>query len=225
MIKLKDILKELEYGEKLFADPSYGTSSGRYQNLIKQMYDGETESDTEEENNLFLKLKDYVKQNIWYNDTTKELDDLLKLKAKFPRMLDPASEVEGNMVYRGTNLPPKKIMELIEGKKGEWGKQDDKIFNISDILYSRNKSGYISYTTKPKVAIQFAFSNFIDDKSWPVVVGVPYNEIADRALINPEFAIDLGGYGENEFLVKGNDIPMEELRVYKYDLFLDKFDR
>jgi hypothetical protein len=229
MIKLKDILKELEYGEKLFADPSYGTSSGRYQDLIKQMYDGETESDTEEEQMLFLKLKDYVRQNIWYNDTTKELDDLLKLKAKFPRMLDPASEVEGNMVYRGTNLPPKKIMELIEGKRGYDSQYLDtkngKIFNISGILYSRNKSGYISYTTKPKVAIQFAFSNFIDDKSWPVVVGVSYNEIADRALLHPDFAIDLGGYGENEFLVKGNDIPMEELRVYEYDLFLDKFDR
>jgi hypothetical protein len=225
MIKLKDILKELEYGEKLFADPSYGTSSGRYQNLIKQMYDGETEPDTDEENSLFLKLKDYIKQNKWYNDTTKELDDLLKLKAKFPRMLDPASEVEGNMVYRGTNLPPKKIMELIEGKKGEWGDRDDKIFNISSILYSRNKSGYISYTTKSYVAVQFAFSNFIDDKSWPVVVGVPYNEIADRALLHPDFAIDLGGYGEDEFLVKGNDMPMEELRVYEYDLFLDKFNR
>mgnify|MGYP003645711845 FL=1 len=225
MIRLKDILKELEYGEKLFADPSYSTSSGRYQNLVKQMYDGETELDTDEENSLFLKLKDYVKQNIWYNDTTKELDDLLKLKEKFPRMLDPASEVEGNMVYRGTNLPPKKIMELIEGKRGYDDIKNGKIFNISGILYSRNKSGYISYTTKSKVAVQFAFSNFINDKLWPVVVGVPYNEIADRALINPEFAIDLGGYGENEFLVKGNDIPMEELRVYEYDDFLDKFDR
>lgn len=225
MIKLKDILKELEYGEKLFADPAYTTSSGRYINLVKQMYDGETEPDTEEENSLFLKLKDYVRQNIWYNDTTEELDDLLKLKAKFPRMLDPASEVEGNMVYRGTNLPPKKIMELIEGKKGEWGNQDDKIFYIPHTLYSRNKSGYISYTTKSKVAIQFAFSNFTNDKFWPIVIGVPYNEIADRALINPEFAIDLGGYGEDEFLVKGNDIPMEELRVYEYDLFLDKFDK
>ena len=225
MIKLKDILKELEYGEKLFADPSYSTSSGRYQNLVKQMYDGETELDTDEENSLFLKLKDYIKQNIWYGDTTKELDDLLKLKAKFPRMLDPASTVEGNMVYRGTQLPPKKIMELIEGKKGEYGNRDDKVFYTPHTLYSRNKSGYISYTTKPKVAIQFAFSNFIDDKFWPVVVGVPYNEIADRALINPEFAIDLGGYGENEFLVKGNDIPMEELRVFEYDDFLDKFDR
>ncbi len=225
MIKLKDILKELEYGEKLFADPGYASSSGRYQNLVKQMYGGETEPDTDEENSLFLKLKDYVRQNVWYNDTTKELDDLLKLKAKFPRMLDPASEVEGNMVYRGTQLPPKKILELIEGKKGEWGNKDDKIFYISNTLYSRNKSGYISYTTKSKVATQFAFSNFTNDKFWPIVIGVPYNEIADRALLHPDFATDLGGYGENEFLVKGNDIPMEELRVFEYDLFLDKFDR
>lgn len=231
MIRLKDILKELDYGEKLFADPSYGTSSGRYRDLIKQMYDGETEPDTEEEKMLFLKLKDYVKSGKWYKDTTKDIDDLFKLKSKFPRMLDPEEDVLGIMVYRGMKLPPKKIMELIRGKRGVEG--DDwmeKIFDVSTTLYSRNKSGYLSYTTSSNIARGFAEIGFYSEgldssKGWPVVVGVLYPEIADRAILNPKFAVDLGGYGEREFLVKGNDIPVEELRVYEYDEFLDKFYR
>jgi hypothetical protein len=228
MIRLKDILKELDYGEKLFADPSYGTSSGRYQDLIKQMYDGETEPDTEEEKMLFLKLKDYVKSGKWYKDTTKDIDDLFKLKAKFPRMLDPEEYVLGIMVYRGMKLPPKKIMELIRGKRGEYGDYGEKIFDVSTTLYSRNKSGYLSYTTSSNIARGFAEIGFnserLDSKGWPVVVGVPYYEIADRAILNPKFAVDLGGYGEREFLVKGNDIPVEELRVYEYDEYFRNWD-
>ncbi len=41
MIKLKDILKELDYGDKLWADPTYteyGLNEDEYTTLIKKRY-------------------------------------------------------------------------------------------------------------------------------------------------------------------------------------------
>ena len=69
MIKFKDILKELDYGEKLWADPTYteyGPNEDGYKALIKKMYkdtspDGNyLEPDTYEEGELWHRIKSYI---------------------------------------------------------------------------------------------------------------------------------------------------------------------
>jgi hypothetical protein len=212
-------LNELDYGDKLFADPAYTSSSGAYRTLAQQMYGEEGEKDTEDEKWLWMRIKDYFKNNVKTLSKyhKEDLKTLLKLKKKFPEMLDPSLVIEPNdMVWRGQSGEVNQVVEWIENCEEivshEWADGWIILKGIKDNVKSRNDNGFISISNqfgKAKDFTDFAQS----ENRWPVLVGTPFKNVAKNAFINPKFAIVMSGYEEGETWILGNTIKATEIAI------------
>jgi hypothetical protein len=125
MIKLKDILKELEVGDELFTDvPGIGDigvrndgTAGyrakhfatRLKNLI-QKYNLSGEENTDEEEMMLRAIERYIHSPQYKKDLVKYLPFLLKMKSKFPYILDPFEGAKFQFLYRGMS-PDRDMVE------------------------------------------------------------------------------------------------------------------
>ena len=144
MIKLKDILKELEYGEKLFADPSYSTSSGRYQNLIKQMYDGETEPDTDEEKAMLeaqaqTAAEPDAMQLAAQAEMVKGQADMLEEKRKGIEMQLDSQNDQAQTKIDAYNAETKRIQAMASVKESESKTQNTNVDTLSKNIDNQAK--------------------------------------------------------------------------------------
>ena len=219
MIKLKDILKEFDFGDKLWADDAYGSSSGPYRNLIQRMYNGEYEKDTPEEMELWSAIKDYLKSADKNKVSTREgeIKELLSLKKRFPRMLDPATDISaGEAIFRGMTADLDKVVEYIgqATRIHDWGMDSRWIMlkGVQATVRSRSNQGFISATYKSNTARDFAQMNQRDNR-YPVIATSPYAKVAGRSIIAPSFATVLAGYDEGEFWILGNKIESQNLII------------
>jgi len=219
MIKLKNILKEFDFGDKLWADSSYGSSSGPYASLIQRMYNGEYEKDTPEEMELWSAIKDYLKSADKDGVSTREgeIKELLSLKKRFPQMLDPATDISaGEAIFRGMTADLDKVVEYIgqATRIHDWGMDSRWIMlkGVQATVRSRSDQGFISATYKSNTARDFAQMNQRDNR-YPVIATSPYAKVAGRSIIAPSFATVLAGYNEGEFWVLGNKIESQNLII------------
>lgn len=219
-IKLfEEHLNELDYGNKLFADPAYISSSGPYRTLAFQLYSDETEKDTEDERWLWTRIKDYFKNNVktiakYHKE---DLKTLLKLKKKFPQMLDPSLVIKPNdMVWRGQSADVNQVVEWIENceeiVRHEWKDDWITLKGIKDNVKSRNDNGFISISNEWRKAIDF--TDFAQNENrWPIGVGTPFKNVAKNAFINPKFALVMSGYEEGETWILGNTLKATEITI------------
>ena len=219
MIKLKDILKEFDFGDKLWADDAYGSSSGPYRNLIQRMYNGEYEKDTPEEMELWSAIKDYLKSADKDEVSTREgeIKELLSLKKRFPQMLDPATDISaGEAIFRGMTADLDKVVEYIgqATRIHDWGMDSRWIMlkGVQATVRSRSDQGFISATYKSNTARDFAQMNQRGNR-YPVIATSPYAKVAGRSIIAPSFATVLAGYDEGEFWILGNKIESQNLII------------
>lgn len=217
MIKLKNILKEFDFGDKLWADDAYGSSSGPYANLIQRMYNGEYEKDTPDEMGLWSAIKDYLKnaQKNAISTRESEIKELLSLKKRFPQMLDPATDISaGEAIFRGMTADLDKIVEYIgqATKIHNWGMDGRWIMlkGVQATVISRSNQGFISATHKSNTARDFAQMNQRDNR-YPIIATSTYAKVANRSIIAPSFATVLAGYDEGEFWVLGDTIESQDL--------------
>jgi hypothetical protein len=226
-------LNELDYGKKLFADPAYISSSGPYRTLAFQLYSDETEKDTEDEKWLWMRIKDYFKNNVktiakYHKE---DLKTLLKLKKKFPEMLDPSLVIKPNdMVWRGQSGEVNQVVEWIENceeiVRHEWKDGWITLKGIKDNVKSRNDNGFISISNEFGKAVDF--TDFAQNQNrWAIAVGTPFKNVAKNAFMNPKFAIVMSGFEEGETWILGNTIKATEISIAHPESWQTKkvFDR
>jgi hypothetical protein len=219
MIKLKNILKEFDFGEKLWADDAYGSSSGPYRSLIKRMYKGEYEKDTPEEMELWSAIKDYLKNadKDGVSSHRSDIKQLLSLKKQFPLMLDPATKIKaGDTIYRGMTGQLDKIVKYIDQATSieQYGGDSRWLMlrGVAATLRSRSDQGFISATWKERQAKDFGIMNQKNDR-YPIVGMSAYGKVAGRSIISPKFATILSGYDEGEFWILGNKMMSQNLLI------------
>lgn len=224
----EDHLNELDYGKKLFADPAYISSSGAYRTLAFQLYSDQTEKDTEDEKWLWMRIKDYFKNNVktiakYHKE---DLKTLLKLKKKFPQMLDPSLVIKPNdMVWRGQSGEVNQVVEWIENceeiVRHEWADGWITLKGIKDNVKSRNDNGFISISNEFGKAIDF--TDFAQQQNrWAIAVGTPFKNVSKNAFINPKFALVMSGFEEGETWILGNTIKATEIAIAHPDSWQTK---
>ena len=219
----EEYLNELDYGKLLFADPAYVSSSGRYKKLATDMYGDEREKDTDEERNLWARIKDHLKNNdkkIALNK--KDFNTLLKMKKKFPDMLDPSTEIKPNdMIWRGQSASVNQVVDWIENAKTvDWFKFGDHDYvsnefialDIKKEVKSRNDNGFVSVSQLWDLAGSFAGFTHHQNR-WPITVGTQFKNVANKAILAPDFAATMSGYKESETWIIGNSIPATTILV------------
>ena len=234
MIKLKDILKELDYGKKLWADPTYNkfTNQDEYKTLLKKMYKDTSpdgyylETDTYEEEQLWYAIKSYIEEG--GEPMNFKLRDLLSLKNNFPQMLDPGLLINpGDKIYRGMTDTVNNVVEYIKKAEDiEWfgriKQRSAKMVNrgkyillkgVNTQITSRGKKGFISATYDPQIATTFLSMNSSEKNRWPIAAVTTYSELADKAIMNPEFIEIMGGMGEEEFWIVGSSFPAKDIII------------
>ncbi len=227
MIKLKDILKELDYGNELFGSTpkSLRMYSSRMLSKFQKDYDISSEENTKEEDNILKNLYDYLKLN--KKDIQHELDDIFQLKSKFPKMLDPHYELKFKYAYRGMSMPIPDVVDILERnpfKESNLIKiHNNPIIKIEDsgLVQPRSSKGFSSLSSELKKAWEFASdmqNKHVLQGRYPVVIRIPYNKIANRSLFNPSFLDVFTNYKEHEFWVLGDSLPYDAvyLPIFSY---------
>lgn len=239
MIKLKDILNELEVGKVLFGDTEGTSWDPRFPdrwNDIKLPYEPNTYDEK--------KLLDLIRAWITKEDRNPKLGEFLKqllpLKKKFPIILDPTkgrSVYDGNKFYRGTLLP---LNDLIYSSSG-W-----KLNNSVDFQYGAIESkipytweavgqkGFTSFTPAAETADGFAADymqkngmqwvdivNRLEDGSGMIPVILTIKDTYPDALMNPKVMNLIGGLGEYEILVIGKQINVDSIIIPNWE-FIQK---
>jgi len=221
MILLKPMLHEFQHGDLLWADPAIASANlsditsignARYKQYIDKAYKGAMEKDDNEEAMVWMALVSYLKQgsdNGAKQLTPVMLNDLQKLKKKFPAMLDPGLK-STDLVYRGMTLPLARMQELLADVNTELRNvARGYSMEVNTTVLTRADS-FTSLTTNRDVAIEFALGRTPAGR-WPVVVTIPYQKIANRTLMNPEFLTLIGGHDEAEIWLMDNALPVTSI--------------
>jgi len=131
MKSLKQVLKEFDYGNKLFADPDTIASATQEEEKYKQwlaskgIEPNEYETDTDEEYEALYQIASYIEDGSPHNakDAAAFISKHGKLlKGNFPEIMDP--EYGGRLVtlYRGASMAIDAIVQAI-GKDAEYQKR------------------------------------------------------------------------------------------------------
>lgn len=209
MIKLKDLLKELDLGKFPFSDPAAANiddvDSKELLRLIAR-YDYEEEPNTKSENSFLKDLSKYFEEE---NNpvSLSALKALLSVKSKFPGILNPAENEDISYVYRGTSMPISEVM------KYNWDTYSNSYNGISCeckspvMITAKGTRGFSSFSIFEDTADEFAYQQYVDFPAIyiqknlvPVVTSVYVSD--PKALFNPEFSRIFNVHGnEGEVLL------------------------
>jgi len=128
MIKLKDILKEFDYGKQLFGrdrenmpwdrDVYSSDTARRWAKKVVKVYGGleadkPPEINTDEEFSLLLRIGEFLNDPDNPVNISSELKKLLPLKSKFPEVLDPNFDMANSgEFYRGSTISFRDAMKI-----------------------------------------------------------------------------------------------------------------
>ena len=227
MIKLKDILKELDYGNELFGSIPKNLrmySSGMLSKFQRD-YDISSEENTKGEDKILKNLEGYLQTN--KKDIQYELDDIFQLKSKFPKMLDPHYDLKFEYAYRGMSMPIPDVVDILERnpfKESNLIKiHNNTTIKIEDsgVIQPRSSKGFSSLSIELEKAWEFAYdrkNEHVFRGRYPVIIRIPYNKVANRSLFNPLFLDTFTVYKENEFWVLGDSLPYDAvyLPIFSY---------
>lgn len=221
MVKLKDILKEFEFGKKLFADPddpivSRGNST-EWSAFMRKVYSNNYESNTNDETYLLNSIKTYLNDGNKKDITPDMLKDLLSIRNKFPNILMPPSYI--TTLYRGMTMDINSLIKIVQDTADikKEGHDDNRLVlkGVSRTITSRSKD-FVSMTTDWRIAQRFPADNvpaIIKTGRYPVLAVVDIQDVKDRVLMNPEFLDAIIGFGESECWIVGSDIPVSDLMI------------
>ena len=122
MIKLKDILKEFDYGNKLFADPKTIAGATGEEEKYKQWLASkgigpdDYETDTAEELQALERIARYIEDGAEiYGKPAAEFiaKHGKRLKNKFPEIMDPEHGGKISALYRGASMPVDAVVQAI----------------------------------------------------------------------------------------------------------------
>lgn len=216
MIKLKDILKELNVGDELFTDLSVEDYNHRVYRYSKELpsllskWGLKGEENTKEENKLLVNISKYIETANSKNkgNLAPYLNELLALKSKFPYILDPFySKKNIKEIYRGMSLNLDKVAPLFEKW---WSKSGQK--PLDEIFSELRKKYTPNFAPSPLGA--FAEAIYYG-KKWKPLPGFEYNQmVKSRNKDFMSFSIDLRVAGDFATGVSNDpDIPANSVGV------------
>jgi len=207
--RIKEILKELDFGKNLFADPTSPAidDKGDYKKFIK----GDQEApNTEEEEEVLRDIHRFTVEQ--YDDIKalqKNAQKLLQLKSKFPEMLDPKQGKDvGEYIWRGATLPKEIVAKIAP-------KVDRGYADVNINITPRSKRGIHSFSSNFYKATQFM------DMQWnskhrngriPVAIGIKSDN--PNFLLNPDFLENITDYpNEREIFYVGDTFPVSKVYI------------
>jgi hypothetical protein len=236
--KSNESIKEaFEYGDQLLTDPDGVQFKDRLKALKLP-----AEPNTYDEQRFIEMLKD------WFNNEQADgalgsvLWELLPLKKKFPKVLDPSKGrnlYEGTTLYRGTMLPLHKVLAL----KGQWKKYNgvglygDAI--EMDVKFKwdfKGDKGFTSFTPASETAEEFADSiSYEEFKPFrpgygvtktlgsgsmggkiPVILKI--KDTHPQALFNPQFTTSISPFlDEWEIFLVGYTATVDGIMIPRWD--------
>ena len=221
MIKLVDLLKEFEFGKKLFADPddpaiSRGNST-EWSAFMRKVYSNNYESNTDDETYLLKAIKTYLNDSNKKDITPDMLRELLSIRNKFPNILMPPSYI--TTLYRGMTMDIESLIKIVQDTaeivKEGYNNNRLVLKGVSRTITSRSKD-FISMSTDRRIAERFPAGNInstFADGRYPVLAVVDIQDVKDKVLMNPEFLDAIIGFRESECWIVGNDIPVSDLII------------
>jgi hypothetical protein len=226
MIRLQQLLREFQYGDRLWADQDiWKNASPSLKNVLKRLYPGLTargpwEPNTEDEQYAWAGLNSYVIYDTKSQYFTELLEDLLRIKSRFPSILDPGLS-STTKVYRGMQADTQYILDAIRTSSSTPELVSDIRSGLADTIriatnfrmINSRSSDFISMTTRANIAADFANAHDVSESKWPIVAEVQYGDIERRALMNPKFMDSLTSMAESEFFFIGNRMPIIGLYI------------
>ena len=153
MIKLRDILKEIDFGKIPFSDTDAVDDSDAYSTYLKK-WNYIEEPNTEDEQAFIEDLQSYIEEPNIHSSQAAHIATVLKhllpLKSKFPGILDPSESAK--FAYRGTTIPIKSFINSPSSLEG-----DDLIFNVKTKLTAKGDRNFLSFSSD-----QYTAESFVD---------------------------------------------------------------
>lgn len=175
MKSLKQVLKEFDYGNKLFADPNTIATATDEKDKYKQwlaskgIEPGEYEKDTDEELDALIQIARYIDEGIplYAKNAAAFISKHGKLlKDKFPEIMDPEHGAKIDILYRGASMPIDAIVQAIS-KDAEYQKRIRPGGDLYEYIMANPSTWYDyipefrSKTSTDKVASRFGFQYWI----------------------------------------------------------------
>ena len=233
MIRLRDILQELDIGDKLWADEELKTVpyviSPGFRAFIKRLYEPNWEPNTDDENEILTQLMRYYhaegSADMNGSSLGKVFSELLPLKSKFPEILDPtkysklksAGTIDSSIpkayakhVWRGATTRQSSLKSLLPNSTWEMSNEMPGYIRIDrpNIKYtSRNNFGFSSFSFDIKTALDF--KGRFDREYISTIYGIEVNN--PKLLINPD--VKLSPYAEHETFYIGKSIKPDVIFI------------
>jgi hypothetical protein len=227
-VKLVNILRELEYGKRLFADPNPQALKADSKKRAKFAYliGNEPEPNTEDENEFLLGLRSFTKATIGQGVDIPSIlvsnaPKLLSLKSKFPKILDPLSSSSNDwitaprgkqLVLRGATIPRSTFEKINWNDYVDLSKYEFiAVPNPGLEVAPRSQRGVHSFTIDPKIAYNFLSRQSRNDPDRvPIIIGISADN--PNFVFNPDFVNTISNFTEDEVLYVGN--------TFKPDFFI-----
>lgn len=218
----KNIQERLDVGNKLFADNEVEIKQD-FQKFIEKVYAPDFEPNTEDENELIATFREYFKSNK-SGGLGIYLKDLVPLKSKFPKILDPraqdstpaaSEETEwvsngGDYAWRGATMPLSQAQKLIrdaEYQHSPFFSDRGFVINQPNITYiSRGERGFTSFSADLKGALNFKGRIGFRGEGLAVSVIYGVKKSNPNLILNPDMADSLSPFKENETLYVGDNV-------------------
>ena len=234
----EEFVNELEVGKVLFGEPKGMNWEPRFTDRWKELKIP-FEPNTIDEKQLIDLLRDWITKESKNPQLAEFLRQLLPLKKKFPKVLDPTSGREvydGNTFYRGTLIPMKDALKL-----NGWFRNNSVDFNYGAIETNApytwtavSSKGFTSLTPTAEVADGFAadymqkngmqWSDIIkrlENGSGMIPVIITVEDTHPDILMNPKLMNQIGGLGEYEVLLIGNKTRVKSVILPNWE-FIEK---
>lgn len=236
MKTLINLLNETDVGKYLFADPSQSVNS-KIDNKISKYFNefnSIPEPNTDDENRLLQVIYDYFSNNNHDTEVYDAFYELLQLKNKYPKILDPLyathneNKMQHNRAYRCVTMQINIFNKLVGtddfnafyDKCIKEASDNDMFIDIRNTTTNQIKEGnlFLSFASNLIGAEQMALYRIAQKPSYeqPVVVfACDYSQLKNKSVINPDFAEILNPYGnENEFIYLDTTYKFTSMHFY-----------
>ena len=208
---------DFDIGQRLFADPNDTAvqKTDQYAKFLKQAAI-EVEPNTPDENEFLYMLGTYIEDNATSPNLIPSLKALKRLKAKFPRILDPQNAKKATQyAYRGMKIPMEILLKHRAKDMGNY-------IEFQGPITITTEQSFSSFSLRPEVADKFQLQQMRGMFSTVAGGDIPATIIISiddpNLLLNPDwlkqFAIK--GFGsEQETFYLSKKIVADKISILK----------
>ena len=224
--------EKIEIGRQLFGGQFTGPRNSavdqKWDDWLEKIYQQDYEPNTDDENKILRQLQMYFDADMGKlesGDLDKLLPQLLKLKKKFPKILDPTKSIVKSlstfidrvgkqykgMAWRGATIPSRDAGALIsKSKLVQLGVHSVAVIDKPNYTNTpRGKYGFISFSTHIDNARGFGYTSTADRIK--VLYGVKLN--SPNLIFNNTITNAISKFTENEVILVGNSFKPDVIII------------